>query len=92
VNHGVRHLAEGATDRPDPREGIVCGGTRRAVRGHSPAMDHSAIEQPLGRIAERDEVVIEETILQLDGVQEFEGVLERELVCVVPGCPVDRSF
>jgi len=52
-------------------------------------MDDPAIEQPLGRIAKRDEVVIEETIFQFDGVQEVEGVLERELVSVVTRRPVD---
>ena len=53
-------------------------------------MDDPALEKPSGRIFERFEVIVEETVLQLDGVQEVEGVLERDLVSVVPGGPVDR--
>ena len=52
VNHGVRHLAKGATDRPDLRQGFLCGGTRLAARGRSPAMDHPAVEKPVGRLTE----------------------------------------
>ena len=91
VNDGVRHLAEGAADGPDPRQGLVGGGAGRSIGGCPPAMDDPAGEEPVGRIAERGEMVVEETILQFDGVQEVERVVEREFVSMVPGGPVDGA-
>ena len=91
VEDRVGHLAEGATNRSDPRKGLVGGGTGRATGDRSPGMDDPALEEPVGGIAEPVEVVLEETILQLDRVQEVESVLERDLVRVLARRPVDGS-
>jgi hypothetical protein len=55
-------------------------------------MDDPAGEEPVSCNAERGEMVVEGTILQFDGVQEVERVLEREFVSVVPGGPVDGAW
>jgi hypothetical protein len=100
----VGDLAEGASDRADASELALAGvGVGVGLRPQSVgalAVDHAAVDEPGQGIAQGRQTLERETIFEVVGVQESEGVLEPNLVGMMPadvqpvngGLHVDNHF